>query len=263
VSTPATLQGPAPVGQIGFLSIKRQSKQIIIDLNSFLLVFVVCLESAGRWPTCTASARLQIVLPRAAAPDGGVTGACRSQAEDGEWVGCAHYLAGEVVAVRFLMSHSVVKRPLQIRRWRSIRVSLYEGADASACFSQPLCSFDAPVCVACWCAGAEVLLDVASLHQRPKCGPRCSICDVIIRSREPDGPHGNGRAHVTCISRRNRATTPRRTPTPRSKRPYDTLRPTESGSAWRNYAPPWLRQSRGLDAHWRPSRHHLLPLPLI
>jgi hypothetical protein len=88
-------KGRCPVGQIGFLSIKRQSKQIIIDLNSFLLVFVVCLESSGRWATCTASARLQIVLPRAAAPDGGVTGACRSQAEDGEWVGCAHSLAGE------------------------------------------------------------------------------------------------------------------------------------------------------------------------
>lgn len=140
--------------------------------------------------------------------------------------------------VRCFMSHSTMKRLQPIRRWGSIRVSSYGGANASACFSAAVCSFDAPVCVACWCAGGEMLLDVALLHQRSKCGPPCSICDVIIRSGQPDRPYGNGRAHVTCISRRNRATAPPRTSTPRTKRPYDTL-----GSTQR-----WKRKKQATEA---------------
>ena len=75
-----------------------------------------------------------------------------------------------------------------------------------------------------------------------------------IRGNQPDRPYGDGRAHHSCIKAQNRCAVATRTPIPRSKRPYDTLRP---------FDPPSLRQSRRLAAHSRPSHHHLLRLLLI
>jgi len=50
---------------------------------------------------------------------------------------------------------------------------------------------------------------------------------VRLTKGGPHRPHGNGRAHKSCIIRKQRVTDPRRTPTPRTKRPYHTLRPTQ------------------------------------
>ena len=74
------------------------------------------------------------------------------------------------------------------------------------------------------------MLDVVSPEKQGKCGPPCKLCGVIIRSRDAHRPHGNGRAHDTCVRRVNRAAAPPLTPIQRrqrAKRPYDTLQPTQ------------------------------------
>jgi len=53
------------------------------------------------------------------------------------------------------------------------------------------------------------------------------LCPRRLSECGPHRPHGNGRAHLVCINRRNRAAAPPHKPTPRRKRPYDTLQPTQ------------------------------------
>ena len=55
----------------------------------------------------------------------------------------------------------------------------------------------------------------------------CELCPTRISRGGPHRPHGEGRAHVTCISRQTRATAPVSTPIPRTKRPYDQLQSTQ------------------------------------
>jgi len=95
------------------------------------------------------------------------------------------------------------------------------------CPDASTCSCDALVCAACWCAGAEVSIAVDRTRQRPDGHWWCMLCPALIRPRQPDRPHGNGRAHDTCVRRVNRAAAPPRTPIPRTKRAYDTLQPTQ------------------------------------
>jgi hypothetical protein len=39
----------------------------------------------------------------------------------------------------------------------------------------------------------------------------CTLCGKQIQAKQPDRPHGDGRAHDKCIKRLNRAATPLRT----------------------------------------------------
>ena len=55
----------------------------------------------------------------------------------------------------------------------------------------------------------------------------CVLCPAIIRSREPHRSHGAGRAHDKCIKRQERAAAPTAAPLQRTKRPFDTLGPTQ------------------------------------
>ena len=68
---------------------------------------------------------------------------------------------------------------------------------------------------------------VAERSAGSKNAPRCSICSSTIQRSSPNRPHGSGRAHQACIVQHKRASAPPRTPIPRSKRPYDTLQPTQ------------------------------------
>jgi hypothetical protein len=53
------------------------------------------------------------------------------------------------------------------------------------------------------------------------------LCPAIIRSRQPSRPYGAGRAHNACLLRCKRAIAPVISPIIRSKRPYDTLKPSQ------------------------------------
>jgi hypothetical protein len=56
--------------------------------------------------------------------------------------------------------------------------------------------------------------------------PACELCGKRLRG-QPDRLYGGGRAHDKCIKAQERRTAAVRKPIPRSKRPYDTLRPTQ------------------------------------
>jgi hypothetical protein len=87
-----------------------------------------------------------------------------------------------------------------------------------------------------------MLPDVAHPQKRIKCGPRCALCDIIIRSGDHSRPYSGGRAHNKCILRASqaslRASAPAASPdaqpspsdsqpAPRSKRPYESLQRTQ------------------------------------
>ena len=55
----------------------------------------------------------------------------------------------------------------------------------------------------------------------------CSVCSKQIQSKQPSRPHGGGRAHKACIQRSARAAAASSTPVPRTKRPYESLKPTQ------------------------------------
>jgi hypothetical protein len=57
--------------------------------------------------------------------------------------------------------------------------------------------------------------------------PACELCGVRLKSKQPHRPHGAGRAHQSCIKSQSRAAAPSSKPIPRSKRPYDSLKPTQ------------------------------------
>ena len=90
-----------------------------------------------------------------------------------------------------------------------------------------MCSRDASVRAPCWCAGIS-LPDVARGPRRSPDGHQlCELCLKQLSKGGPHRPHGRGRAHDTCVRRHSRAAAPLQRPIPRSKRPYDTLRPTQ------------------------------------
>jgi hypothetical protein len=55
----------------------------------------------------------------------------------------------------------------------------------------------------------------------------CSLCAKQIRAQQPSRPQGGGRAHDKCIKVQERAAVPVAAPVQRTKRPYDTLGPTQ------------------------------------
>jgi hypothetical protein len=63
--------------------------------------------------------------------------------------------------------------------------------------------------------------------KRPDSHWFCMLCPAIIRSRQPSRPYGAGRAHNACLLRCKRAIAPVISPIIRSKRAYDTLKPSQ------------------------------------
>ena len=90
-----------------------------------------------------------------------------------------------------------------------------------------VCSLDASVYDAYWCVGAGRSIEVDRTQPRPDGHWWCMLCLKHIKSNQPDRPHGNGRAHDTCVRRAGRADASPRTSIPRTKRPYDSLQPTQ------------------------------------
>ena len=88
-------------------------------------------------------------------------------------------------------------------------------------------SLAVPVCGAWWCADADFGQRRAFRHPSAHRHWWCPLCEHRIEPKQSHRPHGQGRAHKTCINQLNRATAALSTPVPRSKRPYDTLRPTQ------------------------------------
>lgn len=86
---------------------------------------------------------------------------------------------------------------------------------------------DAPLTCACCCAGAELPLAAAGTSSSDGKCIQCTLCCKQIRARQPDRPYGAGRAHQSCIKAQNRHAVATHTPVQRSKRPYDTLQPTQ------------------------------------
>lgn len=84
------------------------------------------------------------------------------------------------------------------------------------------------MCFISRCLGAKIPLDAAS-DTSPSRGKSigCSICCKQIRGNDANRPHGNGRAHQSCIKALTRSTLPPHIPIPRTKRPYGTLQPTQ------------------------------------
>jgi hypothetical protein len=95
------------------------------------------------------------------------------------------------------------------------------------CYSPPACSFHDAVCGACCCTG-ETLVP-AGLHAR--CDATgyqlCELCPTRLHRGGPHRPHGGGRAHQSCIKALGRVAAAPTTPSPRSKRPYSALKPTQ------------------------------------
>ena len=64
-------------------------------------------------------------------------------------------------------------------------------------------------------------------RQRPDGHWLCMLCAALIRSKQPDRSCGAGRAHKACIVAQERRAAAASTPPARTKRPYDTLGPTQ------------------------------------
>lgn len=97
----------------------------------------------------------------------------------------------------------------------------------AACCRLHLSSLCAPLICACDCAEAQAGICRDYSHPAANGLWWCPLCTHRIEPKQPSRPHGPGRAHNSCLLRHARAAAPARTPIPRSKRPYDTLRPTQ------------------------------------
>jgi hypothetical protein len=86
---------------------------------------------------------------------------------------------------------------------------------------------DAPVCAPCWCAEPASVQQCPGLRTDSSGKQLCELCPVRLTKGGPHRPYGKGRAHLVCINRHNRAAAPPHKPFPRTRRPYETLRPTQ------------------------------------
>ena len=199
----------------------------------------------------------------AAAHSGGVACGCRSRCEDGGWVGCSHTAAGE--------RRRCTPPPAPARRDRLHRFA-DGGRPGSVCVD--VCVFHrVPPCA---CAHVMLLcVRHAGVQVREQCTPM-HISGVAVkrhrsapsaRSRSSPGSQTGRMAEAERTNRASCVTTETlllRTHPFLARSVCTTLsdrRRSESGE--RNCALSWLRQRRRLDVRWRPSHHHLLPLPLI
>jgi hypothetical protein len=65
------------------------------------------------------------------------------------------------------------------------------------------------------------------MQQQPDGHWLCMLCPKRIEFKQPSRPHGGGRAHQACIKVHDRAATAAPAPIPRTKRPYESLKPTQ------------------------------------
>ena len=105
----------------------------------------------------------------------------------------------------------------QQRGWRRV----------PACSTARLRSSDASACAACGAVGAAAMRANARTRRGGPPPASCSVCSKQIQSKQPSRPHGGGRAHKACIQRSARAAAASSTPVPRTKRPYESLKPTQ------------------------------------
>jgi hypothetical protein len=118
--------------------------------------------------------------------------------------------------------------PSQKRGWRHVTL----------CYSVSLCSFDVLLCVAFDVAGEKLVIDRDYSQPGANGLWRCKLCDHRIAGKQPSRPREGGRAHIVCIMRASRAVTPTSSPAPRTKRPYESLKPTQR----------WVRRTRARAA---------------
>ena len=124
--------------------------------------------------------------------------------------------------------------PSQKRGWRHVTL----------CYSASLCSFDVLLCVAFDVAGENLVIDRDYSQPGANGLWRCKPCDHRIAGKQPSRPREGGRAHIVCIMRASRTVTPASSPAPRTKRPYESLKPTQR----------WVRRTRARAAVGRCSR---------
>jgi len=94
------------------------------------------------------------------------------------------------------------------------------------CYSPPARLFHAAMRGACCCVGASAAKCRDRAMQQADGHWLCMLCPARIEFKQPHRPFGGGRAHIACIMRLNRAAAPA-TSTPRTKRPYSALKPTQ------------------------------------
>lgn len=99
--------------------------------------------------------------------------------------------------------------------------------DARHCPDARLCSCSVLLCTACNDTGAVLTRTHRDVAIKADGHDVCVICSHQIAKRKLGRPHGGGRAHVTCISRSTRAAAADASPIPRTKRPYESLAPTQ------------------------------------
>jgi hypothetical protein len=92
-----------------------------------------------------------------------------------------------------------------------------------ACPKLNVALIDASLTCACVSAGAR--LADAGLREDGRLG--CVLCGGRLNRGGAHRPCGAGRAHQSCIKAQNRHAVTTRTPITRTKRPYDTLQPTQ------------------------------------
>jgi hypothetical protein len=79
----------------------------------------------------------------------------------------------------------------------------------------------------CCCTGEALVPAGSHVHCDASGFRLCELCPTRLNRSGPHRPHGGGRAHIACIMRYNRANAAPNTPTPRTKRPYSALKPTQ------------------------------------
>jgi hypothetical protein len=124
---------------------------------------------------------------------------------------------GAAAALASVASAAADPIPGQQRGWRRV----------PACPSTRPCSFDVSACAVCCVEAADSTRPHRDVAIKPDGHDTCVICSHQIAKTKQGRPHGAGRAHQSCIKALGRATAATSTVTPRTKRPYESLKPTQ------------------------------------
>ena len=96
-----------------------------------------------------------------------------------------------------------------------------------ACPTANLCPSDVSACAACGAAGAVRVHECTETDKSRDRNTYCTLCTSRILPKQPSRPHGGGRAHQTCIKAHDRAAAATPAPLLRTKRLYESLKPTQ------------------------------------
>ena len=79
------------------------------------------------------------------------------------------------------------------------------------------------------------------------------LCPARIEFKQPSRPYGAGRAHQSCVKAQGRAAALANTPTPRTKKPYDAIGPTQQ----------WKRRKQAMADITNVLQQHGVPMEAI